>query len=146
MQAIKIDVNGYFLEDIPVWDEVEADDIVTTPCPGGFFKPRWDGTQWVEGEDAVTLDEKKQKIARDQFKADRKQKVEDIVVTTAAGNSFDGDEASQDRMVRAIVSALDDTETIPWTLADNTVINVNRVELKEALRLAGQTQSSYWQQ
>lgn len=146
MQAIKIDIDGYFLEDIPVWDEVEAEDIVTTPCPGGFFKPRWDGTQWVEGEEPVALDEAKRKIAREQFKADRKQRVKDIVVTTAAGNTFDGDEASQDRMVRAIVSALDDTETIPWTLADNTVVEINRLELQEALRLAGHLQSSYWQQ
>jgi len=38
---------GLFIED--VFADKLASDLVATPCPGGFYWPRWDGTQWVEG-------------------------------------------------------------------------------------------------
>lgn len=56
---------------------------------------------------------------------------------------FDGDEASQDRMARAIV-ALDEGETIQWVLADNSIVHVTREQLRQALRLAGQAQTEVW--
>jgi hypothetical protein len=43
----KIDQNGFFLEDAFV-DEVNAFTI-ETPCPSGFYHPKWDDSQWVEG-------------------------------------------------------------------------------------------------
>ncbi len=74
----------------------------------------------------------------------RQQEVEDIVVTTTSGKSFDGDEVSQARMSRAI-NALDPLETTMWILADNTVdLAVSREELREALRLAGAAQTAVW--
>ena len=52
-----------------------------------------------------------------------------ITVTTAAGNTFDGDETSQTRMSRAIqVLSTGATASVPWVLADNTVIQATAAE------------------
>ena len=42
-----IDENGLFVKD----DFVEelTDLTIETPCPEGFYKPKWDGTEWIEG-------------------------------------------------------------------------------------------------
>lgn len=56
---------------------------------------------------------------------------------------FDGDETSQDRMARSIV-ALNDGETVQWVLADNTIAQVTKEQLREALRKAGTAQTAIW--
>ena len=76
-------------------------------------------------------------------KALRKQEVANITVTTAAGNTFDGNEDAQNRMSRSVTAMLD-TEVIPWVLADNTVATVSRDELREALKLAGEAMAAIW--
>ncbi len=81
--------------------------------------------------------------ARADFKAQRSDKVSRIMVSTKAGNKFDGDEESQTRMARAVVG-LESGEMLDWVLADNSVIKVNSIELKEALKLAGAAQSALW--
>jgi hypothetical protein len=73
----------------------------------------------------------------------RAQEVSEIVVTTAAGNQFDGHEDAQNRMNRA-VNILTDADLVPWVLADNTVMTVGKAELLEALRLSGMAQSALW--
>lgn len=35
-------------------------------------------------------------------------------------------------------------ETVQWVLADNTIAQVTRVQLKQALRLAGEAQTAIW--
>ena len=85
---------------------------------------------------------KKAEIDREKFKANRSDAVEAIVVTVGE-KQFDGDEQSQTRMARVLVGMLDD-ETIPWVLADNTVMQATRAELTEALRLAGAAQAALW--
>lgn len=45
-----IDNDGYFLEDAFV-DEL-TENTIETPCPSGFYKPKWDGEKWVEGGEA----------------------------------------------------------------------------------------------
>lgn len=83
---------------------------------------------------------------REAAKAARAATVERIRVTTTAAHEFDGDEVSQGRMARAILGL--DTAgpgaTIPWVLADNSVINATAAELREALILAGQAQAAVW--
>lgn len=78
-------------------------------------------------------------------KAEREAAVAAIKITTAAGNTFDGDETSQGRMARAIV-ALQGTgaPSVTWVLADNTVIEASAAELTEALALAGAAQAALW--
>lgn len=83
---------------------------------------------------------------REEWKASRAAAVEAIDVTTAAGNTFDGDEISQGRMARAII-ALDAAApgtTVNWILADNSVIDATAAELVEALALAGAAQAAIW--
>lgn len=42
-----IDESGLFVEDAFVEELTER--TITTPCPDGFYWPRWDGEKWVEG-------------------------------------------------------------------------------------------------
>lgn len=66
-------------------------------------------------------------------------------MTTAAGNTFDGDETAQTRMARAvIVLSTGAALTVPWVLADNTVIQADIAEMTEALALAGAEQARLW--
>ncbi len=78
-----------------------------------------------------------------QAKAARAGEIEAVVVSTASGKSFDGNEEAQGRMSRAI-TALDPGEATLWVLADNTPAYVTREELREALRLAGEAQTAIW--
>lgn len=87
------------------------------------------------------------KAARDReaAKAARAAAVDAITVTTAAGHTFDGDETSQTRMSRAIlVLTTGAAASVPWVLADNTVIQATAAELTEALALAGEEQARLW--
>lgn len=84
-------------------------------------------------------------LARETAKQARQAAVENITVTTAAGNTFDGDETSQTRMNRAIlVLSSGAASTVPWVLADNTVIQATAAELTEALAKAGAAQAALW--
>jgi hypothetical protein len=60
-----------------------------------------------------------------------------VKVTTTSGNTFDGRDIDQQRMVSAILSSsvLNATET-EWKLADNSRVTVTIDELKEALALS----------
>lgn len=92
--------------------------------------------------DAMTLSADE---VRDAAKAARRQAVDAIKVTTAAGNTFDGDETSQGRMSRAIlVMSTGAAEAVPWVLADNSVIQADIAELTEALTKAGAAQAALW--
>ena len=90
----------------------------------------------------VPAPEELEQQAREAFKAQRQLLVDDIKVTVG-GKVFDGDETSQTRMARAAV-AMTDQETILWVLADNTPTQCAKVELVEALRLAGEEQTKIW--
>jgi len=83
---------------------------------------------------------------RAEFKKTRQQAVDSIVVTTAAGNQFDGDEVSQGRMARAILGlqAAGPDSSVLWVLSDNSVIQASAGELAEALALAGAEQARLW--
>lgn len=85
-------------------------------------------------------------VDRAMFKAERKAEVERIVVTTAGGLAFDGDEISQGRMARAIIGMQSQPEGMQtrWVLHDNSVVFVGITELQEALTLAGQQQTELW--
>ena len=75
-------------------------------------------------------------------KEERAEYVSKIVVEVD-GMLFDGDETSQDRMARSII-ALDLGEKVQWVLADNTIAQVTRAQLREALRKAGEAQTAIW--
>lgn len=92
----------------------------------------------------ITIDDGKLR-GRALLKAQRDEAVAEIKVTTAAGNTFDGDEVSQGRMARAIIALSTGlAPSVTWVLADNTVIDATAAELTEALVLAGQEQAAIW--
>jgi hypothetical protein len=112
---------------------------VTSFPEGREFREAWKieaGALVVDATKKLVVDAKIAKVARNEA-------VEAIVVTTTSGKAFDGDEVSQGRMARAI-AASDAGDTTVWMLADNTPASVTREELKEALRLSGDAQTSLW--
>ena len=61
------------------------------------------------------------------------------------GMTFDGDEAAQSRMARAITAAeTAGLESTVWVLADNTVQTVTKVQLQQALSKAMLAMSKLW--
>ena len=77
-----------------------------------------------------------------QAKAERANAVENITVEVD-GMIFQGDETSQTRMSRSIV-AMNDEDRITWVLADDTIAQVSKAQLQEALRKAGEKQTELW--
>ena len=49
-----IDETGLFIEDTFVDELTEF--TIETPCPAGFYKPKWDGESWVEGATQEYID------------------------------------------------------------------------------------------
>lgn len=58
--------------------------------------------------------------------------------------TFDGNEAAQERMARAVLMAESPDETTEWVLADNTVAIVTAAQLRQACRKAGKDQTTLW--
>ena len=50
-----IDENGLFVRDDFVDELTEY--TIETPCQDGFYLPKWDGTQWIEGGTPPTTTE-----------------------------------------------------------------------------------------
>ena len=70
-------------------------------------------------------------------KQERDYAIDNVVVTTVAGNKFNGEDKSQGRMSSAILAAevLGKTEE-RWKMADGTIKLIGIDELKEALALS----------
>lgn len=105
--------------------------------------------QWeifpLPAEDLEAVAIAAQIAARERAKAARAEAVAAIQVTTSSGKVFDGDEAGQGRLARAIIGMqAAGALTWTWTLADNTRAEVTLAELTEALILAGQEQGRLW--
>lgn len=147
----------------PAYDPITQMARETTPVltDKGHWEQAWEVvprfTEYTDADDvvhtvaeqeaaAIAADaEAKAAAAREAAKAARQIAVENIKVTTAAGNTFDGDETSQTRMSRAIlVLSTGAATSVPWVLADNTVIQADIAELTEALALAGAEQARLW--
>tara|TARA_R110000851_G_C12976728_1_gene555902 strand:+ start:689 stop:1021 length:333 start_codon:yes stop_codon:yes gene_type:complete len=86
--------------------------------------------------------------ARVVFKAERASQVAKLTVKTGAGNIFDANEQSQERMNRIITVLRDEPAgaTTIFILANNTPYQVDYTELVEALKLAGLAQTALWVQ
>lgn len=80
-------------------------------------------------------------------KTERSDAVSRITVEVD-GMTFDGDETSQNRMARKVLSAqmsgIQMSEKTDWVLADNTIASVSYEQLARACALAGQKQSELW--
>lgn len=97
---------------------------------------------------AIVDTEWQQRLAKTEAKAKRSQAVAAIVVEVS-GLKFQGDEDSQNRMARAVVSTLargDNLASVKvnWRLADNTQHEVTVAQLSQALALARAQQDALW--
>lgn len=120
--------------------QIEPDWVEVT----GELPSRQYRNAWVLNGSVIEIDPTKgAEVDHEIYKASREVAVEALVVEVD-GLQFDGDERSQDRMTRAVASSSSDTETTQWKLADNTVATVTAGQLKTALRLAGQAQTTIW--
>ncbi|KAF7770014.1 hypothetical protein PCIT_a2955 [Pseudoalteromonas citrea] len=81
-------------------------------------------------------------VQRTRFKASRARKVAQQTVIVE-GMEFDADELSQQRMARALL-LMNETQTTMWVLANNEVVQVNKKQLFEACKQAGEQQSALW--
>ena len=133
---------GYFDESLVLWDERIDGDLPEITL-GGMVR--------TDGElvfDQTRMDQHLAALepqARAAAKIARALAVEAIQVTTAAGNTFDGDELSQGRMSRAIIALSTGlAPSVTWVLADNSTIQATSAELTEALVLAGMAQAAIW--
>lgn len=118
--------------------QCESDEDFFLNCPV-------DATHIIDGEAVVQLSAPTEFELREIAKENRAKAVASIIVTTASGKAFDGDESSQTRMARAIIGMeAIGRVLITWTLADNSIVDVSAAELTEALVLAGERQSQLW--
>jgi len=107
------------------------------------FVDLWEAERIKQDTPPLPEPDSPEKIMK-QKKVQRQKDVDTLIIITASGKQFDGNEVAQDRMARAILS-LDPLETTMWILADNTVdMHVSREELREALRLSGAAQTAIW--
>ncbi len=58
----KIDEQGFFIEDTFVEEINEF--TIETPCPQGFYKPKWNGETWIEGATQEYIDSLKNVVAK----------------------------------------------------------------------------------
>jgi hypothetical protein len=81
---------------------------------------------------------------REELKAERAATILALKVTTQAGNTFDADETSIQRLNTGVNVTGITGQTVPWVLADNTVIVATQAELAEALCLAAAAVAAVW--
>jgi len=95
----------------------------------------------------VVTEEDLAREAHEIFKQERVKAVAAIVVLVDIDENtaylFDGDETSQTRMARVMVT-MTDTDVTPWVLADNTPVMVTKAQLAVALRKAAEEQARLW--
>jgi hypothetical protein len=72
-----IDENGFFVRDEFVTEITSF--TIQTPCPDGFYRPRWDGTKWVEGMTQEEIDALKNQPQAPSIE-DRVNALEDVML------------------------------------------------------------------
>ena len=73
-----IDNNGFFIEDAFVDELTEL--TIETPCPDGFYLPKWNGAQWIEGKTAEEIAEIQASVVVEPTEADRISALETLVL------------------------------------------------------------------
>ena len=123
-----------------LYEEIAEPAVPEDYSPDTYYRTEQDEAPYVVY--TRKSDEQIAEVQTQRAKALRQAEVNAIAVTVGE-KVFDGDERSQDRMSRAI-TAMDDADEIMWVLADNTPTMVTKAELRSALRLAGEAQTTIW--
>lgn len=102
------------------------------------------GIVYTEEPDPEPTEEEIAAQQLEEAKIERANAVANIKVTVG-DKVFDGDEAAQSRMTRALqVAEITGMESTTWVLADNTVAEVTIAEMKEALSKAMLAMGELW--
>lgn len=88
------------------------------------------GIDWSQKVSSADAEMERNAAARAKMKSIRQNLVNEITVNID-GLIFNGDEASQSRMMR-VASVIGATGVVEWILADNSVKNVTGAQLIEA--------------
>jgi len=117
--------------------EIEGFTPIDTDKPYDYFCDHLYDIYYKDGEFIKIPNEHFYIEQKLNLEANKESRLNSIKVTTKAGNVFDGDEKSQDRMSKILLRStlIDDTKT-DWKLADNSIVTISFDELKEALSLA----------
>ena len=82
-----IDKNGLFIEDTFVSELTEF--TIETPCPSGFYLPRWNGEAWEEGATQEYIDSlKAQTEPQEPTVEERLQALEAMELERILGGGF----------------------------------------------------------
>ncbi|USD29468.1 DUF4376 domain-containing protein [Pseudoalteromonas sp. SCSIO 43201] len=122
---------------------VEVDLALTTETKDAHIE--YDDDALVAYHHPATVSHTARQLAdtkRERFKSQRAANVSSITVEVD-GLTFDGDEQSQQRMIRAIL-LMTENDTQRWVLANNTVADVTKAQLMQACLLAAAQQSDLW--
>ena len=82
-------------------------------------------------------------LVRSVLKKMKLSELEKLTITLPNALVLDANEEAQNRMMRAI-GVMNDTDTIQWKSFYNTFATLTKADLKEALVLSGQSQTSLW--
>lgn len=55
MVVSKIDQQGFYIESVVIESEEIPDNHIAVPVPGGLYRPKWNGAEWVEGMNAIEI-------------------------------------------------------------------------------------------
>lgn len=100
----------------------------------------------INWDKVVTVEKKRAEqyaIDYNIWKGERAELV-NLIVVEVNGNTYQGNEDAQSRLARAVASADDFESVVPWTMSDNSVVEVTYADLKEALRKSHQEQTAIW--
>jgi hypothetical protein len=147
-----------------VTDEVDVPETVENPAPNTLGRYR-EAAEWADAHGAALLErepnalfpqgyyevcalpqpseEEKAAAELARARAERADAVAALTVTVD-GMTFDGDEAAQTRMARAVLMADSPDELTEWVLADSSVAQVSAAQLRRACKAAGQAQTKLW--
>ena len=82
-----VDENGLFIEDAFVDELTEF--TIETPCPSGFYRPKWNGEKWVEGLTQEEINELKKPRPKEISLEERLEQTEQLLqATTMAFTEF----------------------------------------------------------
>ena len=78
-----VEENGLFIEDAFVDELTEF--TIETPCPAGFYRPKWNGEKWVEGLSKEEIAELTKPVPQEPTVEERLQMAEDTIMFMLMG-------------------------------------------------------------
>lgn len=140
MKTTRVDDEGFFIEDVIT--SSDSLNIITTPCPDGFFLPRWTGTEWIEGDDNAAV--KRAALDKEHIRLELKRALQDSL--NALTHTFEDGTTVQvrERDLTNFQLAIARGKDLDWILLDNTTRWTTVLELQEALASGIEQSEALW--